>query len=129
MTKHVLFIVTNAAVIGPHNRPTGFFFAEVAHPFDVLDKAGVAVEFASPAGGWTPFDAYDEKDAAQKEFREGKAFRRLNRSRRLSEVDAADYDAILIPGGLGPMVDIQRNPQVQSLIVRAWTTNHVARSV
>ena len=48
MTQHVLFIVTNAAVIGPHNRKTGFFFAEVAHPFDVLDKAGIAVEFASP---------------------------------------------------------------------------------
>ena len=38
MTQHVLFIVTNAAVIGPHNRKTGFFFAEVAHPFDVLDR-------------------------------------------------------------------------------------------
>ena len=50
MTQHVLFIVTNAAVIGPHNRKTGFFFAEVAHPFDVLDPAGIAIEFASPAG-------------------------------------------------------------------------------
>ena len=29
MTQHVLFIVTNAAVIGPHSRKTGFFFAEV----------------------------------------------------------------------------------------------------
>ena len=48
VTQHVLFIVTNAAVIGPHNRKTGFFFAEVAHPFEVLDKAGIAVEFASP---------------------------------------------------------------------------------
>jgi putative intracellular protease/amidase len=129
MTKHVLFIVTNAAVIGPKNRPTGFFFAEVAHPFDVLDKAGIAVEFASPAGGWTPFDAYDEKDAAQKEFRESKAFRRLNRSRVLCEVDAADYDAILIPGGLGPMVDIQRNAEVQHAIVRSWTTNKIVSAV
>jgi len=129
MTKHVLFIVTNAAVIGPLNRPTGFFFAEVAHPFDVLDKAGIAIEFASPAGGWTPFDAYDEKDVAQKEFRESKAFRRLNRSRSLCEVDAADYDAILIPGGLGPMVDIQRNSDVQSAIARAWTTNKIVSAV
>ncbi|MGO8078013.1 type 1 glutamine amidotransferase domain-containing protein, partial [Rhizobium leguminosarum] len=57
------------STIGPHNRPTGFFFEEVAQPFDVLDKAGIAVELTSHAGGWTPFDAYDEKDAAQKEFR------------------------------------------------------------
>ena len=48
MTQHVLFIVTNASVIGPHNRKTGFFFAEVAHPFEVLDRSGIAIEFASP---------------------------------------------------------------------------------
>lgn len=129
MTKHVLFIVTNAAVIGPFNRKTGFFFAEVAHPFDVLDEAGIAVEFASPAGGWTPFDAYDETDPAQKSFFESKAFRRLSRSRKLAEVDAADYDAILMPGGLGPMVDIQRNADVQHAVVRAWTTNKLVTAV
>ncbi len=129
MTKHVLFIVTNAAVIGPKNRRTGFFFAEVAHPFDVLDGAGVAVEFASPAGGWTPYDAYDESDPAQKGFLESKAFRRLNRSRKLSEVDAADYDAILMPGGLGPMVDIARNAEVQHAVVRAWSTGKIVTAV
>jgi putative intracellular protease/amidase len=129
VTQHVLFIVTNAAVIGPQNRKTGFFFAEVAHPFDVLDTAGVAIEFASPAGGWTPYDAYDEKDTAQKAFFESKAFRRLNHSRKLSEVDAADYDAILVPGGLGPMVDIQRNADVQKAVLRAWTTGKLVTAV
>lgn len=129
MTQHVLFIVTNASVIGPHSRKTGFFFAEVAHPFDVLDNAGVAIEFASPAGGWTPFDAYDEKDPAQKAFFESKAFRRLNRSRKLSEVDAADYDAILVPGGLGPMVDVARNADVQKAVVRAWSTDKLVTAV
>lgn len=129
MTQHVLFIVTNAAVIGPHNRKTGFFFPEIAHPFEELDKAGIAVEFASPSGGWTPFDAYDENDAAQKGFFGSKAFCRLNRSRKLSEVDAADYDAILVPGGLGPMVDIQRNADVQRAVVRAWTTSRIVAAV
>src|SRR5262249_25418798 len=118
-----------AAVIGPHNRKTGFFFAEVAHPFDVLDKAGIAVEFASLAGGWTPHDAYDEKDPAQKEFLGGKAVRRLNRGRKLREGDAAGYDAILVPGGLGPMVDIARNAEVQKAVVRAWSTGKIVSAV
>jgi len=129
VTRHVLFIVTNAAVIGPRSRKTGFFFAEVAHPFEVLDKAGIAVEFASPAGGWTPYDAYDEKDPAQREFFESNAFRRLNRSRRLAEVDAADYDAILIPGGLGPMVDVARNRDVQNAVARSWSTGRLVTAV
>lgn len=129
MTQHVLLIVTNAAVIGPHNRKTGFFFAEIAHPFEVLDKAGIAIDFASPQGGFTPYDAYDEKDPAQKAFMESKAFRRLTRSRKLSEVDAADYDAIFVPGGLGPMVDIQRNPDVQRAIARAWGSGKLVSAV
>lgn len=129
MTQHVLFIVTNAAVIGPKNRKTGYFFAEVAHPFEVLDKACIAVEFASPASGWTPHDAYDESDPAQKSFFESKAFRRLNRSRKLSEIDTADYDAVVVPGGLGPMVDIARNPDVQKAIARAWTTGKIVAAV
>jgi putative intracellular protease/amidase len=129
VTQHVLFIVTNAAIIGPRSRKTGFFFAEVAHPFEVLDEAGIAVEFASIAGGWTPYDAYDEKDEAQKKFLESKAFRRLNRSRKLSDVDAADDDAILIPGGLGPMVDIARNAEVQKAVVRSWSTGKIVTAV
>src|SRR5215510_6631590 len=129
MTQHVLFIVTNAAVLGPHNRKTGFFFAEVAHPFTVLDDAGIAVEFASPAGGWTPYDALDLKDPEQKAFLESKAFRRLNHGRKLSEVDAADYDAILFAGGLGPMVDIARNPEVQHAVWRAWETGKIVSAV
>ena len=29
-----------------------------------------------------------------------------------------DYDAIFIPGGLGPMVDITGNPEVQATVTR-----------
>jgi putative intracellular protease/amidase len=67
-TQHVLFIVTNAATIGPHNRKTGFFFAEVAHPFEVLDEAGIAVEFASIAGGWDAVRRLRRKGSGSEEF-------------------------------------------------------------
>ena len=53
MTQHVLFIVTNAAVIGPKNRKTGFFFAEVLI-LSLLDKAGIRSQNRSPCG-WTPY--------------------------------------------------------------------------
>ncbi len=126
---HVLFIVTNAAKIGPHGRRTGFFFPEIAHPFEVFDAAGVAAEYASPLGGATPDDGYDEKDPAQRAFRESMAIRRLNRSRKLAEVDVLDYDAIFFPGGLGPMVDIARNPDVQRAVARAWNGGKLVTAV
>jgi len=126
---HVLFILTNADSIGPNGRRTGFFFPEVAHPFEVFDAAGVAVEYASPLGGRPPEDGYDEKDPAQLAFRNSAAIRRMSRSRKLSEVDVLDYDAIFFPGGLGPMVDIAKDPDVKRAVSRAWNAGKIVAAV
>jgi putative intracellular protease/amidase len=126
---YVLFVVTNAAFIGPNNRPTGFFFPEIAHPVEALDRAGIAVEFASPLGGKPPEDGFDADDAGQSEFLNSRAYRRLSRSRPLSEVDVLDYDAVFFPGGLGPMVDITGNPEVQDTVVRAWNAGMIVSAV
>lgn len=94
MTQHVLFIVTNAAVIGP----------KVARPSSSLQRSPILSRcWMTPASRLNsprpptdgPYGAFDDNDPAKKAFFESKAFRRLNRSRKLSEVDAADYDAIL----------------------------------
>lgn len=126
---YVLFVVTNAAVIGPNNRPTGFFFPEIAHPFEALDRARIAVEFASPLGGKPPEDGFDADDPGQTTFLNSKAYRRLSRSRKLSEVDVLDYDAVFFPGGLGPMVDITGNPEVQAIVIRAWNAGMIVSAV
>jgi putative intracellular protease/amidase len=126
---YVLFIVTSASVIGPYNRQTGFFFPEVAHPFQELDRSGIAVEFSSPLGGKPPEDGFDAADSTQTSFLETKAYRRLSRSRKLSDVDVLDYDAVFIPGGLGPMVDITGNPEVQDTVRRAWDAGLIVAAV
>lgn len=126
---YVLVVATNAAVIGPHQRATGFFFPEIAHPFEVLDHAGVAVEFTSLAGGRPPEDGYDSTDPAQRGFRDSQGYRRLGRSRRLAEVDVLDYDAVFFPGGLGPMVDITGDPRIQAVVKRAWDGGMIVSAV
>lgn len=128
-TKYVLFITTNTAVIGPNNRHTGFFFPEIAHPFEVLDKAGVAVEFASLKGGKPPEDGFDDKDASQTTFLGSAAYRRLAHSRPLREVDVLDYDAIFFPGGLGPMGDVATAPDVKKAVRRAWDAGKIVAAV
>lgn len=126
---YVLIVATNAAVIGPKDRATGFFFPEIAHPVRVLDRAGIAVEFASPLGGKPPEDGFDGDDAEQTAFLESKAYRRLSRSRKLSEVDVLDFDAVFFPGGLGPMVDITGNPEVQATVINAWNAGMIVSAV
>lgn len=127
--RYVLFVSTSAAVIGPRARRTGFFFPEIAHTYEALDAAGIAVEFASIAGGKPPEDGFDADDAGQTEFLASTAYRRLSRSRPLTEVDVLDYDAVFIPGGLGPMVDVTGNPVVQDTVIRAWNAGMIVSAV
>lgn len=127
--KYVLCVSTNAGVIGPNKRHTGFFFPEIAHPFEALDKAGVAMEFASPQGGKPPQDGFDEKDPVQVAFSKSAAYRRLAHSRPLRDVDVLDYDAIFFPGGLGPMVDIATDPDVKKSVIRAWNGGKIVSAV
>ena len=77
----------------PEQSAHGLFLPEIAHPFKALDRARVAVEFASPLGGKPPEDGFDADDPAQTTFLDSKADRRLSRSRKLTEVDVLDYDA------------------------------------
>lgn len=127
--QHVLFILTNAAEIGPNHRATGYFFPEVAHPFEVFDEAGIAVDYVSPLGGTPPEDGYDDSDPAQRAFRQSASIRRMARSRKLSEIDVLDYDAVFIPGGLGPMVDIASDTDVKRAIQRAWGAGKIVAAV
>lgn len=126
---HVLFIVTNAAKIGANARATGYFFPEIAHPFEVFDAAGVAVEYASPKGGPVFEDGYDDTDPVQRAFRESSSIRRLAHSRRLADLDVLDYDAIFFPGGLGPMVDIWQDADVKRAVIRAWNGGRIVAAV
>jgi putative intracellular protease/amidase len=47
----------------------------------------------------------------------------------LSEVDVLDYDAVFFPGGLGPMVDITGNPEVQATVIKAWNAGMIVSAV
>jgi putative intracellular protease/amidase len=127
--KYVLFIVTNAAEIGPHHRKTGYFFPEVAHPYHEFTAQGYTVDFATLKGGTPPYDGYDANDPQQQEFMESKGFARLNNSRPLSEVDTRAYDAVFIPGGLGPMVDLATDPFIKKTVVEVYERGQVLGAV
>lgn len=127
--KHILFIVTSTAEIGPKHRKTGYFFSEVAHPYHEFTAQGYTIDFATPKGGTPTYDAYDAKDPQMKEFYEGKGFARLNNSRKLSEVDASAYDAVFIPGGLGPMADLATDPLVKKTVVEVYERGQVLGAV
>lgn len=128
-TNRVLFVVTSTETIGPNNRGSGYEFSEVAHPYLVFAANGYGVEFASIKGGRPPEDGFNTADSASVIFRGSDGFEELNSSKRLSDVDLDQYDAIFFPGGLGPMVDMLDDPIVKKAIAHVYETDRVVGAV
>ena len=130
MPKKVLFIVSNAHVIGPHNRRTGNFLPEVAHPYAELDRAGYQIDFASLTGD-TPFlDALNLADDPDNlSFLVGKGWAAMQKAKKLSDVDVSQYDAIFMPGGLAPMVDMPEHPLLKNVIKETYERKAVVGAV
>jgi len=87
-------------------RPTGYYLAEVAHPWQVFTEAGHTVDLVSVAGGEPPVDGTDLSDPVQRAFTEDEDAQRQARSTpAFGDLDPADYDAVLFAGGHGTMWD------------------------
>ena len=130
MSKKVLIIVSNAHVIGPQNRRTGIFLPEVAHPYAELDKANYQVDFASLTGAGPYLDALHlANDPDNLSFLVGKGWAAMQKARKLSDVDVSPYDAIFVPGGLAPMVDMPEHPLLKKVVKDTYERNAVVGAV
>lgn len=116
--KPVLFVVTSANVKGASGIPTGFNLAEVVHPLEKLQDAGIAVEFASPQGGAAPLDGLEDmNDPVIARYWADAEFRRaIANTLRLDDVDPARYSAVFFAGGHGTMWDFPGSAAAQRAI-------------
>ena len=130
MPKKILFIVSNANVIGPHNRRTGNFLPEVAHPFAEFTRANYQVDFASLSGDTPYLDALDlAGDPDNLAFLTGKGWAAMQKAKKLSDVNVGQYDAIFMPGGLAPMVDMPEHPLLKKVVKETYERKAVVGAV
>lgn len=130
MSKKVLIIVSNANVIGPHNRRTGNFLPEVAHPYTEFERAKYAIDFASLSGDTPYLDALNlAGDPDNLAFLTGKGWAGMQKAKKLSDVDVTRYDAIFVPGGLAPMVDMPDHPLLKKVIKETYERRAVVGAV
>jgi len=128
--KKVLIIVSNANVIGPNNRRTGNFLPEVAHPYAEFAKAGYQIDFASLSGDTPYLDALNlAGDPDNLAFLTGKGWEDMQKAVKLSTVDVSTYDAIFMPGGLAPMVDMPDNGLLKRVVKETYERNAVVGAV
>jgi putative intracellular protease/amidase len=55
-SKKALIVITSVSKFPTLNRPTGFWFTEVSHFYEVLTQSGWQVDFVSPRGGLVPIE-------------------------------------------------------------------------
>ncbi|GAB4093047.1 type 1 glutamine amidotransferase domain-containing protein [Flaviaesturariibacter terrae] len=122
---NVLMVLTSHSELGNTGKKTGFWIEEFAAPYYVLHDAGVNITLASPKGGQPPIDPKSAEPGAQTEATkrfdgDSELQELLKHTKKLSEVDAAAFDAIFFPGGHGPLWDLATDATSIRLIEEFW---------
>ncbi|WP_090098964.1 type 1 glutamine amidotransferase domain-containing protein [Lentzea jiangxiensis] len=114
--KKLLMVVSAAdslTLADGTSHPTGFWAEEVVESVRVLREAGVEVTLATPGGVVPTVDkasldgTFDEAVASLEDLRAPVS---------LSSVRAADFDAVYLPGGHGPMADLASDATLGGLL-------------
>ena len=101
-----------------------------AEEFAVMDeafiKAGFHVDIASPAGVTPTIDkrSLDPKSVGEEIAERMRNYLTRNSARMqkplvLAEVDVSRYDAVVVPGGHGPVEDLYKDPDMGRVLVQA----------
>jgi putative intracellular protease/amidase len=136
MTKatKILMVLTSHSTLGDTGEKTGFWIEEFAAPYYVFSAAGAEITLTSPAGGQPPIDPKSElpdfQTPATQRFNADQPLQtKLANTLKLSDVDAADYDAVFYPGGHGPLWDLTDNQHSIQLIEQFIATQKPVAAV
>ena len=122
-----LFITTSANQLAP-DHPTGLWLEEFAVPYLAAVEAGIAVTVASPRGGPVPLDPKTTPNDKQR-VEWATALAALQHSVTLASVQGETFDAVFIPGGHGPMVDLAHDDTLHALVARHDAAGKVIAAV
>lgn len=130
----ILFIMTAAdawTLADGSKHPTGFWAEEAVVPYEAFKEAGHEVVVATPGGVVSPVDQGSLAAAANGGEEQAARLREViatapefQQPVALADVRLADYDAVYVPGGHGPMEDLAvdaRSGELLSTALRAGT--------
>jgi putative intracellular protease/amidase len=133
--KRVVIVASNPAISEATGWPIGFWWSELTHPYWELTERGYTVDIASPDGGALEGDSWsDPRDESRYSaddllslgfINSPDHMRLVERSKPLATVAVADYDAVLLVGGQGPMYTFFGNEAVERLLAAFYETRKV----
>ncbi|WKB55757.1 type 1 glutamine amidotransferase domain-containing protein [Eleftheria terrae] len=115
---------------------SGVWAEELAEIDKALLSAGFHVDFASPAGVRPTVDkrSLDPKTVGEEVAASIRAYLdsnsgRLDKPRVLADIDVGAYDAIVVPGGHGPVEDLYRDTDMGRVLLDADRRGKVIAAV
>jgi len=137
--KRVALVIANPAVSTTTGWPVGFWWSELSHPYYAFKEKGYEVEIFSPEGGKCeadgmsdPNDAsgYSSTDLISQGFIHTPALRSLvDNTRRVSEIDVGQFDAIVVAGGQAPMFSFDKAVDLHQKFVAFYEAGKVAAAL
>lgn len=137
--KKVLIIVSNPAVSPVTGWNVGAWAAEFAHPYWEFVEHGYEVEIITPNGGKIELDGWsDPRDASEYSAHDllslgfltaPKTAALLENTRSLADVDPAQYDALFIAGGQGPMVTMIDDQRLHQFVADFYEAGKITAVV
>jgi putative intracellular protease/amidase len=130
----VLIVLTSHSELGNTGKKTGFWVEEFAAPYYTLKDAGAEITLASPKGGQPPIDPKStepgsQTDATRRFDNDADLQQLLADTKTLSEINAADFDAIFFPGGHGPLWDLTTDANSIKLVEAFWAAKKPVAAV
>jgi putative intracellular protease/amidase len=136
---NILIVVTNVDQYESVGFRTGLWLGELTHFWDAVREQGFQSQLASPSGGWVPLDpqslmmpemGHNSRLGGDvtKHYRDKQFMDQLNRTLPLTDVSAADYDAIYLAGGHGTMWDF-RSPELGRLLAEFYESGKIVSAV
>lgn len=123
----ILSSETTMELAGGHSIETGYYLNEFGVPAKALADAGYELVLATPKGNAPQVDkksiSVDYFAGDEQKMREIQKFiaslPNINDTASLSEILAgglSQYDAVFIPGGHAPLIDLANNPEVGEIL-------------
>ena len=135
----ILMVASSPSVSKQTGWPIGFWIAELTHPLRVFQEAGYEIKLVSTEGGKLEMDAYSNPndpsgysahDVISLGFLQKPEFNSmLENTKKLTEVKPADYAAIFLVGGQGPMYTFRGNKDLEKLFVAFYESGKPSAAV
>ena len=135
----ILMVASSPTVSKQTGWPIGFWAAELTHPLHIFQEAGFEVELASTAGGKIEMDAYSDPtdasgysahDVVSLGYMQLDWFQEmLGNTKKLTDVNVDDYDAIFLVGGQAPMYTFRGNHDLEKLFANFYEAGKPSAAV